>query len=742
MVDSVAEARTNSDKGQVHSDYTALLRALLPGLRGVSCHGRDRGVLWSETPEPPVAFNAAFDAALDAIREDDDAVAARVALEGAVAYLLPLRNEKSRILGVLVALVDTDRATLTADDCAAALQPAVRTLERELRLRVRLVEGYRKLEVQATEERLLHEVEKTVDGSQDCDATLHRILKLCQKLLQVRTAAVLVPDKDIVLVHGEAVAKTVLDQLYRAACKTGPVEDPDSSVSIIRGVGDLPAGILLLSGWHDPEFSGRRRVRIGRFVAAHIGTVLDHAYDRLTGLPAWPVFEGQLATSAGQAAAADEPPATVMYFDIDRLDVANDTLGRDTGDRVLAGFANILRSELAGHRVTRVGGDRFAALLSAGDLDTATQLGERIAARFRLLEFGQADRSYRASVSIGIGTIVDQGTLSAERGPMATAQVACDAAKDRGRGRVEVYQAADVSIIQRFDDIHLVGYIRNAIELGRLALLGQPIVPVKTGTELPGYHEVLVRLLDDDDSHISPSEFLSAAERYQLMEELDRWVVANTLTVLGRSAVSLGVLGTRFAINLSGQSLGSESFLPFVQEQLARSRVPPSQICFEITETVAIANLRRAQNFMHTLRRSGCRFSIDDFGTGLSSFAYLKLFPVNTVKIDGSFVRDLPTNAVSQSVVAAIAEVARVMELETVAEFVQDQATLDLLGKLGITWAQGYLVGEPRLLAELPVLAADQPATQPIAQPTAQAPRPSPLSTGLGGRRRRTRLVD
>ena len=212
--------------------------------------------------------------------------------------------------------------------------------------------------------------------------------------------------------------------------------------------------------------------------------------------------------------------------------------------------------------------------------------------------------------------------------------------------------------------------------------------------------EVLVRLLDDDDRQILPAEFLSAAERYQLMEDLDRWVVANTLEVLGRNASTLTASGARFAINLSGQSLGSEAFLGFVQQQLERSAVPPGMVCFEITETVAVANLQRAQTFMHTLRRAGCRFSLDDFGTGLSSFAYLKLFPVDTLKIDGSFIQDLPTNVVSQSVVAAISEVARVMRLDTVAEFVEDEATLNLLGQLGITWAQGYLLGEPTPLAD------------------------------------------
>jgi EAL domain-containing protein (putative c-di-GMP-specific phosphodiesterase class I) len=182
------------------------------------------------------------------------------------------------------------------------------------------------------------------------------------------------------------------------------------------------------------------------------------------------------------------------------------------------------------------------------------------------------------------------------------------------------------------------------------------------------------------------------------MEELDRWVVTHTLQLLEHQATRLA--GTRFAINLSGQSLGSEQFLPFVQDRIAASSVPPEMLCFEITESVAVANLQRAQTFMHTLKRTGCKFSLDDFGTGLSSFAYLKLFPVDTLKIDGSFIRDLSTNVVSQSVVAAISEVARVMQLDSVAEFVQDEATLALLRKLGVTWAQGYLFGQPAPLSE------------------------------------------
>ena len=209
-----------------------------------------------------------------------------------------------------------------------------------------------------------------------------------------------------------------------------------------------------------------------------------------------------------------------------------------------------------------------------------------------------------------------------------------------------------------------------------------------------------MRLIDSDGAQVMPADFFSAAERYQLMEELDRWVVTETLQLLAVRMEDFRDLSLRIAINLSGQSLGSEQFLPFVVEQIEKSGVPAKMLSFEVTETVAMANLQRAQKFMHTLRDLGCRFSLDDFGTGLSSFAYLKLFPVDTLKIDGSFVRDITTNVTSQSVVAAIAEVARVMQLESVAEYVQDEAAMGLLKDLGVTWGQGFLLGAPEPLAE------------------------------------------
>jgi len=688
-----------SGKELLLGDYAALLRAFLPQVRAVHCYGHDGSSLWSEPADPPIRLNSAYSTALAAIHSRSSGGAVRVDLDGASAYLLALRNEKAEPLGAVAILMPTEAATLAPEACAERVRPATRTLERELCLRVRLLESYRKLNVQAAEERLLHDVEHAVQGAPDCDAMLRHILGLCRHYLQVQSAALLIPDKNVAIVLGEKFSRTELEILLESDAGMKQTTDGDLCSVPILGVGRDVIGVLALAGWSSTDFSARRRARVGRYIATHISTVLERAYDGLTGLTAWPSFEKLMRASV---ATCTGTPPTLMYFDIDRLQLGNDTLGRQGGDQVLASFATILREELVGHSVSRVVSDHFAALLADTSLEAAREIGERIASRFRLQEFGHGDRSFRASVSIGIAPAAEDGEATEDGGgPLVTAQVACTAAKDRGRGRVEVYRPEDQSIVQRFDDIQLVGYIRNAIDQGRLALLGQPIVPVKpAGPVQQRYFEVLVRMIDDDESHISPSEFLSAAERYQLMEELDRWVVANALDLLARNLSGLRASRTRFAINLSGQSLGSEAFLTFVQQQLENTRVPPELVCFEITETVAVANLQRAQAFMHALRRIGCRFSLDDFGTGLSSFAYLKLFPVDTLKIDGSFIRDLPTNVVSQSVVAAISEVARVMQLETVAEFVQDDETLDLLSKLGITWGQGYLLGEPTLLEE------------------------------------------
>lgn len=705
-----------SEKDNVFGDYAAFLKALLPQAQGFVCHDRNGRVFWSESPpDGAPSFDDSYQSVVhDLLRcaagADD---AAKLNLGNYVAYVMPLAGEGGSRLGALTVLIDRRDASMPYAFVADVLKPALRSLQRELFLRLRLVDGQRKLNVQASEERLLHQVERILHKPQACDVALLHILELCREHLGVAGAVLVIPGKSISLVSGTALTATEAELMCGRLLAQARDPDFDPAESSEReGPIWVPVhqrdqaaeGVFALIGTDQSDFSKRRLIRVARYVGTHIDSLMDRNFDRLTGLIAWSVFEQLLATAIGEAG---DRLCTVMCLNIDQLHVVNESLGREAGDEVLVRFATLLREALAGHLVSRVSGDNFVALLQDIDVDDARTIGEAICARVREKAFVRADQTFRPTVSIGIGP-AGSDDADSPGGVLSYAQVACKAAKERGRGRVEVFESADASIVRRVDDIQMVGYVRNAIENNRLALMAQRLMPLKTG-RVPNYFEVLVRIVDDAGGHVPPAEFISAAERYQLMEELDRWVVAQTLEALAKHGPKLRGGAARFAINLSGQSLGSDSFLPFVESAIERSGVAPDLITFEITESVAVARMHQAQTFMHSLRKIGCRFSLDDFGTGLSSFGYLKLFPVDTLKIDGSFIRDIATNVVSQSVVAAIAEVARVMQLETVAEYVQDEAALELLRNLNISYAQGYLVGAAEPLAEK-IVAANQTA--------------------------------
>ncbi|MDH3977764.1 MAG: EAL domain-containing protein [Gammaproteobacteria bacterium] len=709
------------DKNRTISDYATLFQGIVPGFQGLYCYDRSVNAFFEYSVADAPEFSLEYEDQLKHILAEP--VLAReqgvIDLGSIVAFVVPFSGEEDRVLGLFVILVDK-ASSLSYQSCEKLVAPVMRSMKREMTLRYRLLAAYKKLDVRSAEENLLHQIEKLAHLRRTSEETLSHILLLCRKFLKVRGAALLVPDKQMRFFEGEALDPVEIHLMFNEMVghdmtHTGMRPAPADPVRNSAEVDVLalpighdrhdPIGVLVFNGWGDSGFSLRRRRRVGRFVASHIEDVITRDYDALTGLMSWSLFEQRLLELCGEAGSV-RAGSYVMYLDIDRLHVINENLGPAQGDEVVANFARIMRERLSGHLITRINGDNFGALIVGKDLDYVQKLAGEIVEAFAGITFGLGDKKERGSVSIGIAPIIDDADTG--NAVMAPAQVACKAAKDRGRGRVESYQQEDLSIIQRMDDIQLVGDIRSAIENGRLAIVGQPIVPLSESDWLT-YFEVLVRLLDAEGNLVMPADFFSSAERYQLMEELDRWVVTETLNQLSSRIDRLAGMPLRIAINLSGQSMGSETFLSFVESELDRSGVPAEMLCFEITETVAIANLQRAQHLMHTLKKRGCYFSLDDFGTGLSSFAYLKLFPVNTLKIDGSFVRDLTTNVVSQSVVAAISEVARVMELDTVAEYVQSEEALTLLRNLGVTYGQGYLLGEPASLsAALDQLPADK----------------------------------
>jgi EAL domain-containing protein (putative c-di-GMP-specific phosphodiesterase class I) len=263
-----------------------------------------------------------------------------------------------------------------------------------------------------------------------------------------------------------------------------------------------------------------------------------------------------------------------------------------------------------------------------------------------------------------------------------------------------MFQDSDQSIIRRHTDIMVIGKLRDALENDSFRLDAQPILPLRGNYGRPRF-ELLIRMLGDRGEIIPPSKFLSAAERYQLMPTVDRWVVHRACQLLGEHSASVGEDIARFAINLSGQSLQDDSFLRFVTDEIKSSGLPPGVLCFELTETATIGNLVKAQNFMRSLQDLGCQFALDDFGTGVSSLAYLKDLSVNYIKIDGSFVRDAIINSRSESMIKAIAQLAKVMCMETIAEYVETDPLRVRMADLGVDYGQGFAMGKAQRLEDL-----------------------------------------
>jgi Amt family ammonium transporter len=346
----------------------------------------------------------------------------------------------------------------------------------------------------------------------------------------------------------------------------------------------------------------------------------------------------------------------------------------------------------------RISGDRLAALLPGSTMEAAAKVAETI----RLAAAAIAPRAGQGSfeVSVCLGAAPVQRSDNALAHALATAEIACKAAKDRGRNRVEMFQDSDHSIIRRHTDIMVIGQVRAALDNDSFRLDAQPILPLRGNYGRPRF-ELLIRMLGDRGEIIAPGKFLSSAERYQLMPTLDRWVVRRACESLGAYSKECGEDFARFAVNLSGQSLQDDTFLQFVIDQIHSTGIPPNVLCFELTETATIGNLTKAQNFIHTLQDLGCQFALDDFGTGVSSLAYLKYLSVNYLKIDGSFVRDAVTNARSESMIKAIAQLAKVMAMETIAEYVETDALRVKMADLGVDFGQGFAMGRAQPLEDL-----------------------------------------
>jgi diguanylate cyclase (GGDEF)-like protein len=441
-----------------------------------------------------------------------------------------------------------------------------------------------------------------------------------------------------------------------------------------------------------PDFDVRQ-VRIVEMMTRRIGYVLQNAYDVTTGLLTRTAFEQRAFAALGVGGKAEH---CVAYADVDRLHVVNENHGMHAGDDVIARIADGIRTNLpATITASRISGDRFALFLPETNLDSAEEFLGRLCTTIAALEHAHNDKKIELSLSIGVARVPD--TKYPLSHALAAAEVACKAAKDRGRGRVEAYHDADRSIVRRYEDVAIAGDLRDAIANDRFRMEAQPIVQLGNAGA-PRRFELLLRMIDASGESVAPDKFLSAAERYQLATDIDRWVVQYALEILSSAAPALQNLGAHFAINLSGQSVGDEDFPAFLEAKLREYDLPPSLLSFEITETAAVANIVRAETLVRRLQDLGHDIALDDFGRGLSSLTYLKSLSVSDLKIDGGLIRDLASNSRSQAMVTAITQLAKTMKLRTTAECVESEAILAAVARLGVDFGQGFAIGRPRPL--------------------------------------------
>jgi len=342
--------------------------------------------------------------------------------------------------------------------------------------------------------------------------------------------------------------------------------------------------------------------------------------------------------------------------------------------------------------VARISADSFAMIVDQTDPRVATAFATRLQGLVRAIRIGPPNEPVKVSVSGGISAIVDMPKGFARA--LAAAELACKTAKDRGRDRVEVYACEDSSMMRRHDDVIVVGQLREAIRAERLVLFAQPIVALRPDRPIAGF-EVLLRMRAEDGSLTPPGKFMSAAQRYQLLPQIDRYVLRRALEIAAPYRGLLREMKATLSINVSGQSVGDDSFVDYMLKAIRESQIAPGLITCEITEQTAVSSLAKAAQTMSRLRQAGCGVALDDFGVGANTFAYLKGLPATRIKIDGSFVRDLLTNKRSAAMVQSLVSLAREFGLETVGEFVESEELARALAAMGVDYGQGYEFGKP-----------------------------------------------
>jgi len=509
-----------------------------------------------------------------------------------------------------------------------------------------------------------------------------------------------------------------VEEIFRLAEEASDAEIALPLWEVLRGGEyDPPEGRLMLIRSDGQRFAVEHRVApIRNAESSPIGVVIvfqdvtdqrlltlqlahQATHDALTGLLNREAFDDCLrdALSACRETGEDQ---CLLYLDLDQFKLINDTCGHVAGDDLLSRVATLITDEVRqGDVVGRLGGDEFGVLLRHCSLEPALATAERIHQAISSHRFTWRDHSFSIDASLGVVLIDAQSKTVTQ--VLSAADHACYVAKERGRGRIQVYKADDIEVARRADEVSWLLRIQQTLDDQRFRLFGQKIRPLANGAEDSLFFEVLLRMVDDNERLLAPASLVRAAERYGVMREIDRWVVERVLQALAAGGPSLLDTLATCAINLSGVSLSDPGFLDFAVSQITRHGVPAEKLCFEVTETAAVANLSMAQRLIRELSALGCRFALDDFGSGMASYGKLRGLSVQYLKIDHTFIRDLANNPLDRAMVGSIHQMAHVLGIQTIAEGVSSEPLLERLRQIGVDYVQGFWVDRPGPLEEL-----------------------------------------
>ena len=700
-----------------------LLHSLVPRAQCFCFYDNDRKCVWSSDGAEDFEVDGFVDdlpGEVIAELGDDEGILRRTLGSGRTAIVLPVYGESEERLGILVALFSKNAgksSSFNPSSLRKILEPALELIGEGYFVARELASTVERTARVEQELDLVYEVDEKIHGAKTRHSSLAQLVGQSGRFLCINYSVLLIPSKRIRIsathsswkgVNRKVLDRYLVDQLlprlegqrkpvvFQIPAIEGSNEAAEHGYQallspLLDSHGNVEGILAQLGRVDNSEFSTGDR-RFMTHIVRKVEYVIERSFDAMTGLMNRAGFEDQLHESWKELGSSGSVHQ-LIYFDLDNLQLVNDRFSREAGDEVIMLFARLLEEDLPKSGVlSRLTGDEFCMLLTHADTEAALEYAQAVREKGSQLRYLEGDKSLQITMSVGIAEF--SRSSGDDGSALTTARMACESAKEHGRDRIEVYDEDNQSLIRRYDDMQLVAEIQQALDGQGFELLAQPITGLSSKNDSM-MHELLLRMVDADGEQVPTKALFSAAERYNIMPHIDRWVVSTAMGKLSSVREHIEEQELSFSINLSGQSLGDDEILSFIEEELEHSGLPAPLINFEITESAAVSNLDKAQRFIDRLRELGCRISLDDFGAGLSSFAYLKNFSVDILKIDGGFIRDTTENRISESMVAAITQVAKVMELETVAEYVETEEARKLLSSLGVDYAQGHVVGKP-----------------------------------------------